>query len=464
MLARKSLQGKTVERPELYIISDLHLCDGSRVEDFRSVDERSLVAFLFRLSRAPRATLIVNGDFIDFVQIQPRPRMWFNATLDASEAESLEKLDRAIAAHSPVFDALGRFVASGHQLRFHFGNHDIDLVWPRVQTRLRERIASRPLHHQISFGDTLITGGALIEHGHQADPANSFPPDVALIQSDPLGVPRLYRCWGTRLVEEFYNRIEVLDGCDMLDNVRPRMQAALIVIKHAIMNRPMHAMLYAGVQVIVDTLAQLETEQDVQHAADQLGVSPGVLGWLVSVAGWLNVGGHSERVAKSADGFASPSLRTAYAYGAQMRDGAQLAALAPPFPDRAALQPKAAGDRLSAARREYDARTAQRFVQRATLLAQQHSVRAVCFGHTHRATTPALAIDDAPGWPLPGTAARYFNGGSWTASLDLQGLSGEQQTFEYLQNPAHYRVGRDYLRITWPDDPDQPVVETLGWN
>lgn len=454
-----------MERPELYIISDLHLCDGSRVEDFRSADERSLVAFLFRLSRSPRAHLIINGDFIDFVQIQPRPHMWFNAVLDASEAESLEKLDRAIAAHGPVFDALGRFVASGHQLRFHVGNHDIDLVWPRVQARLRERIAPRAAQQQISFGDDLVTGGLLIEHGHQADPANSFPADSSLIQSDPQGVPRLYRCWGTRLVEEFYNKIEVLDGCDMLDNVRPRMQAALIVIKYAIGHRPMHAMLYAGVQVIVDTLAQLQTEQDIQYAADQLGVSPGVLGWLVSVAGWLNVGGRGDRVAKNADSFAAPSLRTAYAYGAQIRDGAQLAALAPPFPDRAALQPKGVSvDRRAAARREYDARMTQRFVQRAALLARQGNVRAVCFGHTHRAIMPSLAIDDGPGWPLPETSARYYNSGSWTASLDLQQLPPDQQTFEYLQNRAHYRVGRDYLRVTWPDDPAQPVVETLGWN
>ena len=74
---------------ELYIISDLHLCDNSRVEDFKAPDERALVSFLFHIGRSARSTLIINGDFIDFVQIQPRPHMWFNATLDATEAESL---------------------------------------------------------------------------------------------------------------------------------------------------------------------------------------------------------------------------------------------------------------------------------------------------------------------------------------------------------------------------------------
>lgn len=457
--------------PELYIISDLHLCDGSRVEDFRADDERALVSFLFRLGRSTGTTLVINGDFIDFVQIQPRPQMWFNATLDASEAESLEKLERALLAHAPVFDALSRFVASGHQLRFHAGNHDIDLLWPRVQQRLRERIAPRALHGAITFGTYYHEGGLYIEHGHQADPPNSFPDEPNVIHSDPNGVARLERCWGTRLVEEFYNRIEVLDGCDMLDNVRPRLQAALIIIKHAILDRRMHATLYSGVQVILETLANLETDQDVVYAADQLGINKHVLGWLVSVAGWLGVGARGPHVAKSAvtplPG--APSLQRAYAYGTAIRDGAQLAHLAPPvLPDRATLAAKGidgvVSGQVATVQQEYNHPIHAPFIRRAAAIATQTPhISAICFGHTHQAIGAALQVDREAGWPLPRTAARYFNSGSWTRTLNLADLSPEQQTFEYLLEPRHFRAGRDYLRVTWPYGAGLPQVETSAW-
>lgn len=457
-------------RPELYIISDLHLCDGSRVEDFLPADERGLVAFLFRLSRSPAATLIINGDFIDFAQIQPRPHMWFDTRLDASEAESLEKLEATFAAHSPVFDALGRFVAAGHALLFHIGNHDIDLIWPRVQARLRERLGKKPVHAQITFGESYADGGLYVEHGHQADPSNRFPTQPDITHPDLLGVMRLERCWGTRLVEEFYNRIEVLDGCDLLDNVRPRMHAAVLIIKYAILHRQMHATLYAGLKVILETLTKLQTEQDVANAAMQLGVNQQVLGWIVSVAGWLGVGAQTEHVAKSAGDrpLLVPSLQTAYAYGTALRDGSQLVRLAPSTPIEPALAEKSGnigvnGTARNTARRAFTAADNQRLLHYAADIARRHpdDIRAVCFGHTHQAITTALLVDGMTGWPLPNTAARYFNSGSWTRTLDLRDVDPTIATYEYLIQPEHYRVGRDYLKVTWPDDPRKPQVEIL---
>ena len=447
---------------ELYIISDLHLCDNSRVEDFRASDERALVSFLFHIGRSARSTLIINGDFIDFVQIQPRPHMWFNATLDATEAESLEKLEAALRAHGPVFDALSRFIAAGHHLRFQFGNHDIDLVWPQVQARLRGRLAPKALQHAISFGSAWHERGVYVTHGHQADPANSFANEPDVLHPDPEGVLRLERCWGTRLVEEFYNKLEVLDGCDMLDNVRPRMQAAVIIIRHAILDRQLHPTLYAGLQLITDALTQLRTEDDVKHAADQLGISRQVLSWLVSVAGWLGVGNRSQYAAKGAPTLpmGAPSLQTAYSYGATIRDGAHLVHHAP-FNTLTSKSPTA--DR-SPAISEYQTITSQRAVHFAADLAkQQPDIQALCFGHTHQAITPGLSIDQLPGWPLPGTTARLYNAGAWTRTLDLNQINAAQATFEYLLDPNNYRLGRDYLKVSWPASNDRPLVETLAW-
>jgi UDP-2,3-diacylglucosamine pyrophosphatase LpxH len=448
----------------LYIISDLHLCDGTRVEDFRSDDERALVSWLFRIGHAAPVTLLINGDFIDFVQIQPRPNMWLNAQLDATEAESLEKLDAAVRAHGPVFDALGRFVAAGNSLRFHWGNHDIDLAWPRVQARLRERLAKRALYGAITFGGELSVGGLYVAHGHQADPTNRFAHEPDVTHTDPHGVERLERCWGTRLVEEFYNKIEALDGCDMLDNVRPRMQAAVTIIKHAILQREMHPTLHAGVQVISDTLAELVTEEDVTNAADQLGVSRSVLSWIVSVAGWLGVGNRSRYAPKGAAPVFVTSLETAYSYGAALRDGEQLAQLAPsataPISRQLAPKSPGAGPVPSA---EYTALASQRAILYAAALARHApELQAFCFGHTHQAITAALAVDALPGWPLPGTGARLYNSGSWTRTLDLS-LVGADATFEFLRDVRNYRLGRDYLRVTWPADPGVPLIDTLSW-
>lgn len=447
---------------ELYIISDLHLCDGSRVEDFQAPDERALVSFLFHIGRSPAATLIINGDFIDFVQIQPRPHMWFNANLDATEADSLEKLEAALRAHGPVFDALGRFVATGHTLRFQFGNHDIDLIWPQVQARLRARLAPKALHHAITFGSAWHEHGVYITHGHQADPANSFRNEPDVLHPDPEGVLRLERCWGTRLVEEFYNKLEVLDGCDMLDNVRPRMQAAIIIIRHAIGDRLLHPTLYAGLQLIIDTLTQLRTEEDVGHAADQLGTSRQMLSWVVSVAGWLGVGSRSQYAAKRAAPcpVAVPSLQTAYSYGATIRDGTHLVQHAP----LNTLASKSAAEERSRGIDEYNATNNQRAIHFAADLARRHpAIQALCFGHTHQAITPALSIDQQLGWPLPGTTARLYNTGAWTRTLDLQQVAVGQATFDYLMDPANYRLGRDYLKITWPGNTNHPFVETLAW-
>ena len=82
---------------ELYVIGDLQLSDGGTGDDFRADDERALVSCLFRLSRVPGAELVLNGDIIDFTQIQPRPRMWYDDLLGASEDDSLLKLEAGAA-------------------------------------------------------------------------------------------------------------------------------------------------------------------------------------------------------------------------------------------------------------------------------------------------------------------------------------------------------------------------------
>jgi hypothetical protein len=155
----------------------------------------------------------------------------------------------------------------------------------------------------------------------------------------------------------------------------------------------------------------------------------------------------------------------------QVRDGAQLAQFAP-TPDRInGRQAKSAagGDDAAASEQPVGRRDAgdpahQPYLQRAASIAARHAdVRAVCFGHTHQPITLDRAVDAEPGWPLPHTTARYFNSGAWVRTLNIGELSPAQLTFAYLAQSDHYRKGRDYLRVCWPNHPQIPVVETRRW-
>ena len=464
----------------VYIISDLHLCDGGPRDDFDPIaDDTALAAFLDHLLPQPPALLVINGDFMDFVQVQPRstPPMWYDDALDCTEAESLEKLEAVMRAHATVFDALGRWVAAGHALRWHLGNHDIDLVWPRLQQRLAERLTGAATHPALSWGEALEVAGLYVEHGHRADPANSFPGRV-LIENDATGTPRLARCWGTRLVEEFYNEIEALPGCDMLDNARPMLGTAVQIILHSVRTPSMHPTLKTGLKLIINTLAALRTTQDANFAAAQIGLRQSwQIRGLFLVAGFFQLGNELRDAWASlgtlGDGdetLDSAALRRAYAEGASITSTDDLAAAldAAEAADAVEHTPRpgvlGGAEPQATARQFYDDVGTQSFVQLAAACANEHpGVQVVCFGHTHRVIGTPLRVDDQPGWPLPNSRARYYNSGSWTASLDLDALPANQRSFAALQDRSLYRRGRDYLKVTWPGGMNFPQVEERSW-
>lgn len=446
---------------ELYVIGDLQLGDGGRGDDFRADDERALVSFLFRLSRVPDAVLVLNGDFFDFTQIQPRPRMWYDELLGATEDDSLLKLERALLAHGPVFDALARFARSSGRLWWIIGDRDADLAWPRVQARLRERIGPPLDGDALGFGIFLQRDGVHIEHGHGCDPLAHHDPEHWMLL-DPRGVPRLERTLGTRFAEEFAAPLDRLEGWEMLDNVLPRIPAAMLVLRHALPDHSLHGVLAPAVRVILDSLTMLRGEDELAEAATRLGISRQSLGWLASVAGWLSTMLDEEETLRVPE---VASLRRAFAYGASLDDGAQLAQFAPPALPGTLSQPQGAptpADRRAAARRLYD-NHAPALHYAAAVAARRPDLRAICLGHTQRAVDARLRFDDAPGWPIPDAEARYFNSGCWGRVLHLAELTPEQRTACFVVDPAHHRVLRDYVRIAWSPD-GAPALETLAWS
>ena len=125
----------------VYVISDLHLGDGSASDIFVAKD-KSLLRFLDQVDEED-ATLVVAGDAIDFSQA------WFFTNI--------------LKAHGRVLGAFSKLAAKG---RFYYvlGNHDHDLGLYKDVLRL-------PVVHGVEVGEHTC-----ILHGYEFDPV--IGPDV----------------------------------------------------------------------------------------------------------------------------------------------------------------------------------------------------------------------------------------------------------------------------------------------
>jgi UDP-2,3-diacylglucosamine pyrophosphatase LpxH len=211
------------------IVSDLHMGDGTPGDDF--VDDKNQFAKFVGEQAATEAgrngqiELVINGDFLELVQVLPGAYKGNSSLYWCSESESLEKLDCILAGHPLVFDALKEFQALNNRVTLFPGNHDVDLHWPAVQKKLRARLPG------VNIETDKVTyeryGGRLhISHGHlfeTVDPANGFRnwKNPILNAVNP---PRLEMCAGTLFVIKFVNLME--EKYPFADNLSP--QTALI--------------------------------------------------------------------------------------------------------------------------------------------------------------------------------------------------------------------------------------------
>ena len=134
--------------------------------------------------------LVLNGDFIDFIQVRMAPGA---LGVDGSEAEqrygvessttsSEPKLALILARHGAIFRALARFVAAGNMLVCVTGNHDVDFCFRSVRNTFRNHLANlagaegrRAFCRRIRFYPWFyFEPGVYIEHGHQYDQFTSF--------------------------------------------------------------------------------------------------------------------------------------------------------------------------------------------------------------------------------------------------------------------------------------------------
>ncbi len=207
------------------VISDLHLGIGqqrdgrwSPLEDFRF--PTAFRSFLESIAKGGSTDLIIAGDFIDFWQVLPELDEKRLPQLGSTEGESLAKLELVLIRQRATFEDLRRFAEIGkNRLVIIPGNHDIDLFWPSVQSRLQREFAL-PLNQKLFFTNACYESqGVHIEHGHQYDEANSFKNANAPFVTDDNATRRLETNWGTVFMSRFYNKVEI--ERPFIDNLAP---------------------------------------------------------------------------------------------------------------------------------------------------------------------------------------------------------------------------------------------------
>lgn len=189
--------------------------------------DESLPQFLEHYARLGKWQLVVNGDFIDF----------WNIEIGEGDRDPVEvavnRLHAVLDAYPGVEDALISFLEAGNSILFVAGNHDAEFLYPEVAQafaerlegalddgagergdRLREQITATGITTlddiragQVRFVPWFVRdGGAWIEHGHLFDPACSTH-----AQLSPTRGGRLVKSVAEVATRRFSNRMPEID-------------------------------------------------------------------------------------------------------------------------------------------------------------------------------------------------------------------------------------------------------------
>ncbi len=156
---------------EIIVLGDIEMGGGTLTDDF--ISDNALSELISELNRRPHPVdLILNGDTFDFLKCPYSKGGKLVYTRHITAEVSLNKLDLICSAHKKVFDVLTKFIRSPHHnLFFVFGNHDLDLVFPQVQEKLRKMLRAKSnVHFIIRYN----ADGVYVEHGMQYDYLNKI--------------------------------------------------------------------------------------------------------------------------------------------------------------------------------------------------------------------------------------------------------------------------------------------------
>jgi UDP-2,3-diacylglucosamine pyrophosphatase LpxH len=453
---------------DLVIVSDFHMSSGynprtgtyDRNEDFfyDAAFSRFIDDLIKRGQVEPRDwRLVILGDFVDFLQVPPPENGDGRAT---SCQTTVAKLERIARGHREMFAALGRLLDAGHVVDLVLGNHDIEFIWPEVQTRFKELVGE---HTQVDVTVNItfhpwfyyVPNLVYAEHGHQYDSVNSFP---TLLRPYLPGRPdEIELPLGSFFVLYLFNYIERIDP--FADNIKPVTRYLAWALRaHPVIGLSTlgyHVRFFIRVLKKTSGLTQAEQHQrraqyrdeQVREHAQQVGLSAAVLDELDRLSAVPALSSKLRQLEALILRPLLPSLPVVAALVAmyqavkRIRPGARsLLTLAGGFGallwrERRLLRPTTdAGSYLyRAARQVHD-----------SLSRANAAVPAYVFGHTHTAEVAPLAeTDESP---------RYYNCGTWTPLVP--------QTFELLSTRERFT----FVQITRDPSSRQVTSRLLIWN
>jgi UDP-2,3-diacylglucosamine pyrophosphatase LpxH len=249
----------------LLIVSDLHVSEGrdakrgkfSKNEDFFFDEEFERFLAYYqdaRRSGGAKWHLIVNGDFLDFLQVIDRGDASPSGShgsdgqgrgLPCGEQETVRKLTVIARGHRLFFESLAGFVAAGNLLTIIKGNHDVEFHYPGVRAAFLGELAAafnrrlgreadwgkgRKAEHvgadTVRFSDWFYFEKELlwVEHGNRYQGFNSFkywlsPLMPEIPKWDRKRMDEIDLPFGSLFVRYLFNRIESVEP--FADNIKP---------------------------------------------------------------------------------------------------------------------------------------------------------------------------------------------------------------------------------------------------
>lgn len=210
-----------VRRKIKVVVSDLHLGKGrilfdggiNHLEEFYFGDK--FVEFLHYYTSGAFADcdveLIINGDFLNFLQVDYRG--YYLTVL--TEGVCLKILKDIIEGHKKVFKALADFAAKpGNTITYIVGNHDQPMLWPGCREHLNSVVGSSIRYKNIVY----FLDGIHIEHGHMHEAANRLDPRRFFLKKD-LVEPILNLPFGSHFFIELVLKIK--GKYPFVDKIRP---------------------------------------------------------------------------------------------------------------------------------------------------------------------------------------------------------------------------------------------------
>lgn len=219
----------------LFVISDLHIGRNDAFDIFSGVGKTEALCSFLEFCGAQSGTneLVINGDFIDFLQLRP----WDSTDVTTAEV----KIEEVLKANTAIFNALTEFVSTpGNELKILLGNHDVELAFPRVGRQVidaitkdcRERAARVTLFDsRITYNPTVNGVQVHIEHGNSGDMWNAIDYD-AVFRDAEIGTRDFSYPPGTELVYGVMNSFkEVYRFVDLLKPEIPAVPLLLLALK-----------------------------------------------------------------------------------------------------------------------------------------------------------------------------------------------------------------------------------------